>query len=139
MSHSPQLLIGKNVTVALNNSIIQLAKDSLTIKEISKIVGVSATTVSRSLYDNIIFRQSARVLPVNLCFDEFRSTGSDMSFICCDADNDHKLVGLLPNRLNKSIIDFFLNHYSKQERQLVRTVTLDLNAQYQTIVHRLFP
>ena len=139
LSHSPQLLIGKNVTVALNNSIIQLAKDSLTIKEISKIVGVSATTVSRSLYDNITFRQSAKVLPVNLCFDEFRSTGSEMSFICCDADNDHKLVGLLSNRLNKSIIDFFLNHYSKQERQLVKTITLDLNAQYQTIVHPLFP
>lgn len=139
LSHSPQLLAGKNVTVALNNSIVQLAKDSLTIKEISKIVGVSATTVSRSLYDNITFRQSAKVLPVNLCFDEFRSTGSDMSFICCDADNDHKLVGLLSNRLNKSITEFFLNQYSKQERQLVRTITLDLNAQYQTIVHRLFP
>ncbi|MCB7150387.1 ISL3 family transposase [Lactiplantibacillus plantarum] len=139
LAHSPQLVPGKNITVALINSIIQLAKDSLTVKEIAKIVSVSETTVSRTLYGNITYRQSAKVLPINLCFDEFRSTGSDMSFICCDAENDHKLVGLLSNRLNKSITDFFLNRYTVKERKQVKTVTMDLNSQYQKIIHGLFP
>ena len=42
-------------------------------------------------------------LPENLCFDEFRSVNSTMSFICCDAEGSHDIVAILENRLTKTI------------------------------------
>ena len=42
-------------------------------------------------------------LPENLCFDEFRSVNSTMSFICCDAEVSHDIVAILENRLTKTI------------------------------------
>ena len=42
-------------------------------------------------------------LPENLCFDEFRSVNSTMSFICCDAEVSHDIVAILENRLMKTI------------------------------------
>ena len=42
-------------------------------------------------------------LPENLCFDEFRSVNSTMSFICCDAEGSHDIVAILENRLTKAI------------------------------------
>ncbi|MBB1068696.1 transposase, partial [Limosilactobacillus sp. RRLNB_1_1] len=74
----------------------------------------------------------------NLCFDEFRSVKSIMSFICCDSET-HQLVATLHDRLSPSIIDYFENRYSKKERAQVKTVVIDLNAQYQSFIYRLFP
>lgn len=73
-----------------------------------------------------------------MCFDEFRSTGHYMSFICCDADS-HRLVVTLPGRLSKDIIDYFESRYSLTERKRVKRVVVDLNAQYCQFIHRLFP
>ena len=42
-------------------------------------------------------------LPENLCFDEFRSVNSTMTFICCDAEVSHDIVAILENRLTKTI------------------------------------
>ena len=42
-------------------------------------------------------------MPENLCFDEFRSVNSTMSFICCDAEVSHDIVAILENRLTKTI------------------------------------
>ena len=77
-------------------------------------------------------------MPVNLCFDEFRSTKNAMSFICIDADT-HKAVKVLSGRLNKDIKEFFINRYDLQERAKVKRVIMDMNAAYQRIVHELFP
>lgn len=49
------------------------------------------------------------------------------------------MVTLLPDRLTKYIVDYFLNQYSLAERQAVEAVTMDLNAQYQHFIHRIFP
>ncbi|CDI43713.1 Transposase [Lactobacillus helveticus CIRM-BIA 953] len=77
-------------------------------------------------------------LPINLCFDEFRSTHGSMSFICIDADT-HKSVKVLSDRLNRTIKQFFLSQYSTAERAAVQRVIMDMNASYQAFVHELFP
>ncbi|WP_162257073.1 transposase, partial [Ligilactobacillus acidipiscis] len=51
----------------------------------------------------------------------------------------HDLVTLLPDRLSQTIREYFTNTYTLSERQKVQLVTMDLNAQYQTFVRRLFP
>ena len=71
-------------------------------------------------------------LPENLCLDEFRSVNSTMSFICCDAEGSHDIVAILENRLTKTIREHFMN----RERAAVKSVVVDLNAQY---IKALFP
>lgn len=61
-----------------------------------------------------------------------------MSFICCDSET-HQLVVKLYDRLSSSIINYFENRYSKQERVRVQSVVIGLNAQYQSFIYRLFP
>ena len=58
------------------------------------------------------------------------------SFTCCDAQS--KLVVKLPDRLSSTIINYFENSYSKQERDQVESVVIDLNAQYQRFIRQLF-
>ena len=65
-------------------------------------------------------------LPENLCFDEFRSVNSTMSFICCDAEVSHDIMAILENRLTKTIRE----HFTNRERAAVKSVVVDLNAQY---------
>ena len=85
-----------------------------------------------------IHRWFAR-LPENLCFGEFRSVNSTMSFICCDAEGSHDIVAILENRLTKTIRELFMNRYTNQERAAVKSVVVDLNAQYIKFIKALFP
>jgi transposase len=61
-----------------------------------------------------------------------------MSFICIDADS-HKPICLRADRLNAHIKDFFIAHYSTEERGKVKRVVMDMNAAYQSLVPQLFP
>ena len=78
-------------------------------------------------------------LPENLCFDEFRSVNSTMSFICCDAEVSHDIVAILENRLTKTIREHFMNRYTNRERAAVKFVVVDLNAQHIKFIKALFP
>ena len=77
-------------------------------------------------------------LPKVLCFDEFRSTQRQMSFIALNGET-HELVTLLPGRRNQEIIQYFTRHYSLKNRQTVQYVVIDFNAQYQSAIRQLFP
>lgn len=137
-AHTPIVTPNHSITNQVRIRINELARNSLTAEMIAKLVGVSATSVQRTIYtDRKAFLEHRR-LPKILCFDEFRSVHSTFSFICIDAQT-HNLVTLLPDRLTKHIVDYFLNQYSLAERQAVEAVTMDLNAQYQHFIHRIFP
>lgn len=105
---------------------------------IASICHCSPSSVRRTIIERIQPHYQMAVLPKHLCFDEFRSTRSIMSFICCDSET-HQLVVKLHDRLSPSIIDYFENRYSKAERDHVESVVIDLNAQYQSFIYRLFP
>ncbi|MSB40637.1 ISL3 family transposase, partial [Lactobacillus ruminis] len=76
-------------------------------------------------------------LPENLCFDEFRSVNRTMSFICCDAEESHDIVAILENRLTKTIREHFRT--TNRERAAVKSVVVDLDAQYIKFIKALFP
>lgn len=137
MATSP--LVDRNHSIAkgIQSRVVKLARLRLPNKQIALILGISQATVQRILNDKVKYH-AARSLPTNLCFDEFRSTGNMMSFICIDGDT-HKLVSLLGDRLNKTIKDFFMSHYSLQDRQSVQTITMDMNASYQLFIPEVFP
>ncbi|WP_172995139.1 transposase, partial [Lactobacillus helveticus] len=105
--------------------VLKLASKSLPAKTIASLTDISTNSVQRILTANIHPH-----LPINLCFDEFRSTHGSMSFICIDADT-HKSVKVLSDRLNRTIKQFFLSQYSTAERAAVQRVIMDMNASYQ--------
>ena len=134
---TPAVQSGHSISNDTKQYVLKLAKQSLSLTNIAKIVGISPTSVSRTLNANISFH-SARYLPINLCFDELRTTHGWMSFICIDADT-HKLITLLGDRYNASIKNFFMNQYSLAERKMVQHITMDMNASYQALVREVFP
>lgn len=133
-------LTANNQTLSgqLKNQIMEFTKEGLNGKLIARVCHCSPSSVRRTIKERIKPHYRMAKLPQNLCFDEFRSVKSIMSFICCDSET-HQLVATLHDRLSPSIIDYFENRYSKKERAQVKTVVIDLNAQYQSFIYRLFP
>ena len=133
-------LTANNQTLSgqLKNQIMEFAKEGLNGKLIARVCHCSPSSVRRTIKERGKSHYRMAKLPHNLCFDEFRSVKSTMSFICCDSEN-HQLVATLHDQLSPSIIDYFENRYSKKERAQVKTVVIDLNAQYQSFIYRLFP
>lgn len=76
-------------------------------------------------------------LPEYLAFDEFRGVGMRLRFICLDSDK-YTVVTILPNRYKRSIIRYF-EKYSAQDRERVKTASMDLNCYYDVLARRLFP
>ena len=58
-----------------------------------------------------------------------------MSFICRDTEGSHDIVAILENRLTKTIREHFMN----RERAAVKSVVVDMNAQYIKFIKALFP
>jgi len=118
--------------------ILSLTKDR-NISDIANELNVSPVAVNRVIEKLATQTKTAlTTLPTVLCFDEFRSTGHQMSFIAVDGQS-HRLVSVLPDRLNRSIKKRFKGNYSEQERHKVKSVVMDFNAQYQSVIHELFP
>jgi len=118
--------------------ILRLIKDR-SVTDIADELNVSPVTVNRVIDSLSAQTQIAlNTLPKTLCFDEFRSTGHQMSFIAIDGSS-HQLVTVLPDRLNRNIKKHFLKHYSLGERHKVQQVVIDFNAQYQSVIREVFP
>ncbi|WP_162254828.1 transposase, partial [Liquorilactobacillus capillatus] len=127
-----------SITNQVRLRVNQLVRESLPVKTIAKLVGISSTSVQRIIYAHRHALIERRKLPRIICFDEFRSVHSMFSFICIDAIT-HNLLAILSDRLTKNITAYFLSHYSLSERSQVQKIVMDLNAQYQYFIHRIFP
>lgn len=128
----------QTLSIPLKNQVMLLSREGLNGELIARLSHCSPSSVRRTIVERMPPHHRLAKLPTHLCFDEFRSTKSSMSFICCDADT-HQLVTKLHDRLSSSIIDYFENRYSKAERAQVKSVVIDMNAQYQSFIYRLFP
>ena len=115
---------------------LHLAREGITATGIARICHCSPSSVIRIIDEAIELKSRVARLPENLCFDEFRSVNSTMSFICCDAERSHDIVAILENRLTKTIREHFMNRYTNRERAAMKSVVVDLNAQY---IKALFP
>ncbi|WP_057767490.1 ISL3 family transposase, partial [Companilactobacillus tucceti] len=137
-AHSDLLIKNHTMTKQIKARIFDMSRESFTLSSMSKLLGISISTVSRILYENTKLPKRSSYLPENLCFDEFRSVKKIYTFISIDAKTHH-LIDLVHDRLLKTITEHFINKYSLKERQNVKTVSIDLNANYQSIVHKIFP
>ena len=80
-----------------------MAREGITATGIARICHCSPSSVIRIIDEAVELKSKVARLPENLCFDEFRSVNSTMSFICCDAEVSHDIVAILENRLTKTI------------------------------------
>ena len=80
-----------------------MAREGITATGIARICHCSPSSVIRIIDEAVELKSRVARLPENLCFDEFRSVNSTMSFICCDAEVSHDIVAILENRLTKTI------------------------------------
>ncbi len=115
------------------------AREGITATGIARICHCSPLSVIRIIDEAVELKSRVARLPENLCFDEFRSVNSTMSFICCDAEGSHDIVAILENRLTKTIREHFMNRYTNRERAAVKSVVVDLNAQYIKFIKAFFP
>ena len=60
-------------------------------------------------------------------------------FFKSDAEGSHDIMAILENRLTKTIREHFMNRYTNRERAAVKSVVVDLNAQYIKFIKALFP
>lgn len=114
-------------------------KHKISMKDIADRYFVSTTTVCRVLdtfYEE--FSPKFNYLPENILIDEFkgpRDANGAMCFIMSDADTG-KIIDILPDRRS-----FFLsNYFSKfdiKARNNVKTVVMDMNASYPSIIKKV--
>ena len=83
-----------------------LARKGLSGQLIAEMCHCSPSSVRRTILERMEPHYRVAKLPKHLCFDEFRSTKSVMSFICCDAET-HQIVTKLQDRLSPTIVDYF--------------------------------
>lgn len=137
-ANTPIVEKNHSLTRGLKSAVVKLAKQSLPVTTIAKLVGISPSSVTRILYHDFQRPQRLAKLPEHLCFDEFKSVARSYSFIAIDAKK-HNLISILDDRLSKNICAYFENRYSLEERSAVKSVVIDLNANYQLFIRRLFP
>ena len=130
---------GHTLSHQLKRSVLHMAREGITATGIARICHCSPSSVIRIINEAVELKSRVARLPENLCFDEFRSVNSTMSFICCDAEVSHDIVAILENRLTKTIREHFMNRYTNRERAAVKSVVVDLNAQYIKFIKALFP
>ena len=130
---------GHTLSHQLKRSVLHMAREGITATGIARICHCSPSSVIRIIDEAVELKSRVARLPENLCFDEFRSVNSTMSFICCDAEVSHDIVAILENRLTKTIREHFMNRYTNRERAAVKSVVVDLNAQYIKFIKALFP
>ena len=94
---------GHTLSHQLKRSVLHMAREGITATGIARICHCSPSSVIRIIDEAVELKSRVARLPENLCFDEFRSVNSTMSFICCDAEVSHDIVAILENRLTKTI------------------------------------
>ena len=92
----------------LKNQIMSFTREGLNGKLIARLCHCSPSSVRRTITERVMPHYRMAVPPKHLCFDEFRSTKSIMSFICYDSET-HQIVVKLHDRLSPSIINYLKN------------------------------
>ena len=77
-------------------------------------------------------------LTLTLSFDEFKYAKGQMAFEYINVVTGD-ILDILSQRTNWTIKNHFMTNYSLAERNQVKTVTIDMNAGYATLIKELFP
>ena len=103
---------------------------------IAECLAVSTSTVIRKLKE-FKFKTDLNYLPEHMSWDEYSFKKGKMSFIAQDFDS-RKIIAILDGRTQATIRNHFLR-YSRQVRNWVKVITMDMFSPYYDIARKLFP
>ena len=131
-------LVKKNHQIAtiVNQKIAQKLIEKVPMTAIAESLAVSTSTVIRKLKE-FKFKTDLNYLPEHMSWDEYSFMKGKMSFIAQDFDS-RKIVAILDGRTQVTIRNHFLR-YSRQVRNSVKVITMDMFSPYYDIARKLFP
>lgn len=134
-------IVEKNCFISRNVKalIIIKATEARSLKSIAKDCSVSSPTVQRQINQAAqLVKPHHQALPENLSFDEFKYAKGEMAFEYINAVTGD-ILDILDRRNQFTLKNHFITNYSLADRKCVKTVTIDMNAGYATVIKELFP
>ncbi|NQK38283.1 ISL3 family transposase [Streptococcus suis] len=131
-------LVKKNhqISVAVNQKIAQLLIENQAMTHIAHRLSISTSSVIRKL-NEFKFETDWNTLPEVMSWDEYGFKKGKMSFIAQDFDS-LKVISILDGRTQATIRNHFLR-YSRQARNRVKVITMDMFSPYYQLAKQLFP
>lgn len=127
--------ISKNIKTL----IVIKAAEARSLTSIGKDCSVSPTTVQREINEVASSLQKYHSkLPEHLSFDEFKFAKGKMAFEYINVLTG-EILDILHQRTQFVIKNHFIANYSLTDRKRVKTVTIDMNAGYASVIQELFP
>lgn len=131
-------LVKKNCQISelLRQKIAHLLVNRESLTHIASKLAISTSTVYRKLKE-FQAKENYNTLPEVLSWDEFSYQKGKLAFIAQDFENK-QIMTILDNRRQTSIRNHFFK-YSKEARNRVKVVTVDMAGSYIPIIKILFP
>src|SRR5699024_6458831 len=113
--------------------------DAQSLTDIAKDCSVSPTTVQRVINEEAKkYRSHYHCLPEHLSFDEFKYAKGKMAFEYVNAETGD-IIDILNRRDSFTLKNHFIANYDRQTLNNVKTVTIDMNAVYVSVIKEVFP
>lgn len=131
-------LIQKNCQISepLRQKVAQALVNRQALTHIAQDLAISTSTVHRKLKE-FTFKEDFSRLPEILSIDEFSYQKGKLAFIAQDFETK-KIITILENRTQTTIRNHFFR-YSKEARNSVKVVTVDMSGSYIPMIPKLFP
>ena len=131
-------LIQKNCQISepLRQKVAQALVNRQALTHIAQDLAISTSTVNRKLKE-FTFKEDFSRLPEILSIDEFSYQKGKLAFIAQDFETK-KIITILENRTQTTIRNHFFR-YSKEARNSVKVVTVDMSGSYIPMIPKLFP
>ena len=131
-------LVQKNCQISepLRQKVAQALVNRQALTHIAQDLAISTSTVHRKLKE-FTFKEDFSRLPEILSIDEFSYQKGKLAFIAQDFETK-KIITILENRTQTTIRNHFFR-YSKEARNSVKVVTVDMSGSYIPMIPKLFP
>ena len=131
-------LVQKNCQISepLRQKVAQALVNRQALTHIAQDLAISTSTVHRKLRE-FTFKEDFSRLPEILSIDEFSYQKGKLAFIAQDFETK-KIITILENRTQITIRNHFFR-YSKEARNSVKVVTVDMSGSYIPMIPKLFP
>lgn len=131
-------LIQKNCQISepLRQKVAQALVNRQALTHIAQNLAISTSTVHRKLKE-FTFKEDFSRLPEILSIDEFSYQKGKLAFIAQDFETK-KIITILENRTQTTIRNHFFR-YSKEARNSVKVVTVDMSGSCIPMIPKLFP
>lgn len=139
MAQSPDLMTNTKISRPMLMAILDLARFDISAKLIAYILKLSHTKVHQ-LINAAADRYRPNFekdLPPVICIDEVQYKKNHYGFEMINGETS-EFIEIFPERTNGKV-EGYLRNFSLKNREGVRLVVTDMNANYQTVIHKLFP